>query len=542
MNEGYAQQAKDGEVPVIYGTTTLPYALLSQEMDDSLRLDTLAEMSKIVELYKIYEQGADFTIEKNSDYKPADLKFKTARSLIDKEARFLFSRKPDFVVNVKPEGNSQTAEAKAKDQSSVLQNLVDEVLRKNNISRKIMQAAKDCFIGKRVALMANFNDEGIGINFVPALEFVYEVEEANVDKLRMIAAFYTMREDKGKENQRIYKKKYWLEDDGMCWYSEGVYDGLGALIEETAPPTATLFDYVPARVIVNDGLTGDLRGVSEIGQLEDYESWYSKLSNADIDAERKGMNPITYAVDMAASTTKNLSRAAGSFWDLQSDQNLAENAKGSVGTLENSMSYSGALDITLKRLKKNMYQQLDMPEVEELQAQLSSGKALKSIYWGLIVRCDEKMLTWRPALEFICQCIIDGSILYPNSAKVYMDEQIPKCQLEVLVDNQYPLPEDELEEIQSDITKVNAQVMSKKRFIKKWEGLTDEEAMAELEQIALERQMLEDSYVDMATGILSDKPVPEVVVEPLVEEQEVEEEEQINTEEQEDGSENEENN
>lgn len=475
----------------IVANTLIPYSLIQQELNGLYGSTVLSEMGNIIKLYDVYENGSDFLVETNPDYKQASLKTKSVRSLIDKEARFLFSRKPDFNVNVLVENEKQ--KELAKQQSSIIQNLIDKVMNSNNISNKLLKAAKDCFIGKRVALIANFNKEGIAINFLPSLEFIFDVSETNVDKITKLIAFYTLSDNKSKSEQRIYKKKYWLEN-GYCWIEEGIYDGVGNLVEEKQAATKTLFSYIPAYIIINDGLTGDLLGVSEVEQLQDFESWYSRLSNSDIDAERKGMNPITYTVDMTSNSTENLSRAAGSFWDLASDTNNMDGTKGTVGTLENSMAYSSALNTTLLRIKSNMYKLLDMPDVEEMQTQLSSGKALKSIYWGLIVRCDEKMLVWKSALEFICKTIIDGAILYPLSSQVYMREKIPTCEYEINVNNQYPLPEDELEEIQSDITKVNAQVMSKKRFMKKWEGLTDDEAMSELEQISLEREMLEDSY------------------------------------------------
>ena len=70
-----------------------------------------------------------------------------------------------------------------------------------------------------------------------------------------------------------------------------------------------------------------------------------------------------------------------------------------------------------------------------------------------------------------------------------------------------PLPEDEIEEKQTDLAEVTAQVMSRKSYMKKWRNLTDDEVKEELEQIALERQMIEDSF--QATNNFGDQPYPE---------------------------------
>jgi len=150
--------------------------------------------------------------------------------------------------------------------------------------------------------------------------------------------------------ERIFKKKYRMSE-GMCLVSEAVYDGCGSLIREITPERDTGLGYIPASVIINDGLTGDMHGESDVEVIADYERWYSKLAAADMDAERQGMNPIRYTIDVSSESTENLSLAAGAFWDLSTDNVTRDNANGKVGILENNMSYSGALATTLDRLR-----------------------------------------------------------------------------------------------------------------------------------------------------------------------------------------------
>ena len=108
------------------------------------------------------------------------------------------------------------------------------------------------------------------------------------------------------------------------------------------------------------------------------------------------------------------------------------------------------------------------------------------------------MLDWRPALESMTRCIIEGIRNYPTVAKLYLDsdESLPDVDYSIRVDNQYPLPDNEQEEKQIDLAEVNAQTMSKKYYMKKWRNLTDEEVEEELHQIAVERQLLEDSFFE----------------------------------------------
>lgn len=487
--------AETEKIDVVASGLRIPYSLISAELEGLYGSQVLSEMAEIIGYYDVYERGAGFKAEgSKGDYTPSDLKFKQASSLINKEARFLFSRSPDLWVDVPYEESNKEA---MKGANTVLQNLVDHVLTKNRFNSKLLKAAKDCFIGKRVAYFVNFDEEKqtIKVNFIPSLEFVYETDEDDSDLITKIVAFYTVVDSKTKADQRIYKKKYWM-DNGYCWINEAIYDGHGTLLEEITPDRPTKFPYIPAGVIVNDGLTGDLLGESEISNLEDFESWFSRLSNADMDAERQGMNPVRWARDMNPESTKNLSIAAGAFWDLSTDQNSAEGVTGEVGVLETSMNYTNAITSTLSRIKSSMYDTVDMPDVspEALKGVVSSGKTLKAIYWGLIVRCDEKMLAWRPALENIVKIIIDGAKFYPGSVKPFIEDSIPDVPFEVRVDNQYPLPEDEQEEKNIDLAEVQAQTMSKKSYMRKWRNLTDEEADMELQQIAKERELLEDSF------------------------------------------------
>lgn len=473
----------------------IPQSMVYAELDGLYGSAILRDMHQIINLYDVYEKGADYITEAK-DYTPADLKFKYARSIIDKEARFLFSRTPDFFVDVDP-GDTKAQKESSKQASVVYQTLVDKVLAANQFPKALLQAAKDCFIGKRVALMYNISEATgkIGISFLPSLEFVYDVDPGDSNTLTKIIAFYGLNNETNRTNQRIYRKKYELKD-GFCYYTEEIYDGLGQVIETISPETKTKFTYIPAWVIINDGLTGDLIGTSEIELLQDYESWYSKMSGKDLDAESTGMNPIRWARDMSPESTKGLSISAGSFWDLSTDQNAADGVTGEVGVLDSPMTYSGALSTTLDRVKNAMYEQTAVPNVspEALKGVVSSGKTLKAIYWDLIVRCDEKMLVWRPALQFMAECIIEGARLYPGVLKTYIEDPLPIEPYEIRVDNQYSLPEDEAEEKQIDLSEVNAQTMSKKSYMKKWRNLTDEEADEELQQIARERELLESSY------------------------------------------------
>ena len=471
----------------------IPYNLLSQEVEGSIS-GLLSELTEIQKLYNIYNNGSKFIVEgTNGDYVPAQLRYKLASSLVNKQARFLFAEAPDILVE--PKGDVGKVTAQSKDALTVLNDLVGTVLDHNQFESMLIKAARDCFIGKRVAGMVNFNEEdGITITFLPALQFIYETKLGNQNVLTRFTAFMIVQDSVKNQDRKILRKRFTLEDDGYVWIQEDMFDGAGNLIEAVTPKQETLLNVIPANVFLNDGLSGDTKGESEIDLLNEFESWYSKLANADADAERKAMNSIRYTIDMDSNSTRNLKSGAGAYWDLQSDQNL-DKANPSVGLLENSMSYSPALKTTLDRIKSVAFDQIDMPIVslDTMSGTITTGKALKAIYWPLIVRCKEKMKTWGPGLANLVSIIIEGALTYPNTASMYISDTLLPVEYEIKIDQNHPLPEDEMEEKNIDLMEVAAQTMSRKAYMQKWRGLTNDQSNEELNQIALERQLLQDS-------------------------------------------------
>ena len=486
MNEEQKTLNEEGSKAYLSVYNRIPYALIREESGEDAT-EVFEEIREICMYYKIYKRGKDFNVEgTNGDYTPARLRYKMAATLVNKEARFLFAEQPDITIEQKGDLEEFTEESKKA--LTVMNELLQTILDKNNFQDILIKGARDCFIGKRVACLINFNEQdGVTLTFLPSTQFLYEVRPTNHRVLEKFVCFTVMKESKTNSIKRIFKKKYTLEQvNGVekVFLEEEIFDGAAKSIEKVTEKCEIKLDFIPAIVFINDGLSEELKGESEIESLMDFEEWYSKLGNADADAERKSMNPTKYLVDMANNSTKNLSTAAGALWDLGSDQNL-DNPYVQVGLLEPQMYYSEALKTTLDRIKTTGYEQVDMPNItnESLSGVITSGKALKAIYWPLIVRCKEKMKMWGPNLSLMAEMIIQGAMIYPNTIKKYTSDILMPIEHVIEVVQNTPLPEDEIEE----------KTMSRKTFMKKWRGLTKSQIAEELNQIALERQIIEDA-------------------------------------------------
>lgn len=522
-----AMKETQTRVEAIGALRTFPYFVLKNEIQTGYNVYT-SELLEIQQNYIAYRKGAEFITEgSGGDYVPSKTRFKKAKTLIDKEARFMFSQTPDIVVKARNMDEAET------EQVERYQKLIDKMLEKCSFSKTLIQSAKDCFIGKRVACLVDVSEQdGVQIHFYSPLQFYYETADGT-DRLTKFISFENATKTNSYKERRYIVNKYTAEGENVT-VSSILYDGTGKVVEELIPEKQIDLTYIPAVIIVNDGTLEEKAGVSEIADLVDYERTFSMLANADVDCDRKGMNPIRYVVDMNANTTKNLSSSAGSFWDLKSEQNQ-NNVSPMVGVLSPSMQHTESLKATLDRINTSMYGELDIPNISEetLVGSITSGKALKALYWSLIVRCDEKMKTWIPAIIFIVRTAIDLALLNVDIVKTkYGIEDLKAVEYEVTVQENYALLDDETEEKTTDLSEIAANARSRKSYIKKWrkdECLTDEQINEELIQIALENNMMDslsanthvqEALNNMATDRKVEKNTEEVKTQAQLEQQE----------------------
>lgn len=468
--------------------------IIKAELEGLYGSEVIREHNEIIRLYDIYEgPGQDWVIDEE-DYVPTKKKVNYIKKLIKEEARFLFGKAPTFTVTVDDDT--------LKDQAEVINKYIRKLLKRNLFEDKLIKAARDCFIGKRVAikLHADKTTKTIRIMFVPSLEFVYEPFDDRVDELRKIIFFYQLNQAEVKNEQRIWKQKYEMIND-KCILNEGIYDGYGKPIKIISRDVDLKLTGIPAYVILNDGLSGDLKGESDVEELYDNGVAYNKLSSEDIDALRKGMNRIIYGTDVDPDASKHFKLKPGAYWDVATDPAVVEYKQAQIGTVETDFNYNERMENTLNRLKTDMHEVLNIPLInnQDLKGMMTSGKSMKALYWQLISRCEEKMKAWKPALEWMIKATLEMIEVY-NIAKLPVLEEF-----EVVVENQYPLQEDEDDEKALDMQQVNSQVMSKKTYIKKWGNVTDEIADEELKQIQLEKQLLEDSYSQFETNFEDDE-------------------------------------
>lgn len=468
--------------------------IINMELQGLFPKDRLEEMNEIINYYKQYEGEELDWIKTTTDYVATEKKTNYIKKLIDEEARFMFSKPPYFNINV--EGNEESEKK--------LNKYIARTLKKNLFNNDIIKATKDFLIGKRIVLklVANKVTNKIEIAFIPSLEFVHVPKLDNVKELEQIIFCYQLEENTSREGQRFWKQKYYMSKD-YCYVDEAIYDGTGKVIKVIKDNENTKLTFIPCYVIMNDALTGDTKGKSDVKPLVENQKAYNQLTSEDIDTIIKGMNRIVYMLNVDDDSIihengkPKISYKAGAVWNLEKDKS-AEDGNAEVNTIGSDFAYDQRIENALDRILSDMHNTLSVPKLntDDLKA-LTSAKAVKAIYQQFTSCIEEKMTSWIPMLEWMIEAIIEMSRIYGIGKLPNVDIE----DIEITVQNQYPLPSDEYEEKDSDMKQVTTQVMSRKKYIEKWHNVPADIADGELKQIQLENQMLEDSFIQFETNL-----------------------------------------
>lgn len=482
--------------------------------------DTFYREFRLIQLYyEAYKAGVDFVPDAcRGDYLAAHLEFKKIAQIINKQARFLFGVRPDIKLELAIDLGEEAEETQKS--ISLMQEVLDKVLEKAEFENKIYKAAKDSMIGKRVAAVVNFDtvNNNLTIDFLSAFYFVYRQNRHDATRLDYFMCFKVLIDADKSNDIRILRKIYDMRtvqqtqeqiDGGEplqehCYVTEEVFDGGANNVSSDYDDLLTDYDTglttIPAVVFANDGLTDETRGISEVDELMDFEHMVNFLNCMDIDAQRTSAFPMKYSMDVDPSTSGQINNRIGHYADLVTDDNRGTSQQGKLGLLEAQLNYSTALQDVLKRISKAMHDLQDVPDIdlETMSGVITSGKALKALYWGLSARCDEKMKVWAPGIQNLVEIIFEGLFAFPALMAKYLNSNVPPLSIDFAtkVERNSPLPDDEDDEKQIDMQEVTAGVRSRSSYIQKWSDMNETQAAREVIQIVLEESLYNDASIN----------------------------------------------
>jgi hypothetical protein len=456
--------------------------MLAAELGKEAAERLIREQDELLRLYSVYDgDGQKWDTREGLDYKPTKRVTNNIKFLIKEVARFMFSHAPEITVQPAEEGEENAGKCAA------LEQYVRQVLQDSGWQGKLTKAGRDQLIGKRVALKVTGGpNRPLRVAFRPALEIWADYDPEDIDRLTKLIYLYQAAEGNAPEQQRFWVQRYAVEN-GKATVWERVVDGRGELVEERMPETALPIPYIPSYVLINDGLTGDTMGESEVTQLEQLAGAYNRMTSDDQDAMRFNMYPQTAFIDASQDSLANIKVAPKAIIDLQTDPAKGD-TQARAQVLESSFGYDSRLENALDRLDVDMRKMLGVPprSLDEYKSSGLSGKAMKALYWPLITKCDEKWTEWDTALTWMVNCLYDLAVANGHA------DGFAGAKYTVGIEHLYPITEDEEEERALDLREVAQGARSIRSYIDKWRPSAD--ADEEVRQIVLERRMLEEQY------------------------------------------------
>lgn len=523
--------------------------VLSQAFDSPLAQNAKFKKElQEVQIYYEYFDGFDVTDlnsdygqtwkidEEALDYKPTREIRNLIRQLVKKQSRFMMSQEPELVFNPITEGREKQAEQK--------RILFDSILRQAKFWSKASNALTDATVGKRVLMTVSGNEgESINVRFFPMPQFSYTVDPKDSSKLLVVDIVYQDERTRGmdKEAQLWHHYRYEMKSGSSgsgvanaldsieeeCWLTYTLTDGEsnqiyvsedgGTTIKESSSKLVEIEDnlgnpiqvplavkesaptglsQIPAHVILNEPLTNDVYGTSDVKDLVTIADNMNKTISDLRDALRFRMFEQPVIVDGSTKSIQGIKIAPNALIDLKTDISSGIGSGGSsrqasVTSISSNFNFLPSVQYYLDEAKRTMYELMDQPLPEKVQS-APSGIAMQFLFYDLMSRCDSKWVEWDSAIEWLVSMIEE--ILEKVSVNIEpLPENLKSAWQEITtltINHNYPLPADEQAKRQTAMQEVQTSVRSHQSYIEEFSR--NENAEDEWSRILEEAAQLEE--------------------------------------------------
>lgn len=530
----------------------------AQELKEVQKYYEFYDGFDIMEMDKDY--GQTWKTPNDMDYKPTKDIRNYTKKLIDKQARFMSGSPAQLVISAVNKGEEERAEKKRV--------LIDEILQRAKFWSKMSKALIDSTIGKRVLMMVIANEgEPINIRFYPMPQFNYVMDPDNNNELLSVDIVYQDERTIGKDSSEqlwhhySYEMKTSAEESAIatateetttepeCWLTYKMTDGadkqlyvarteteedptrfatsineakvvvvknsngeeveVPMIIKESAP---TGLSRIPAYVIRNESLTGDIYGHSDLKDLVPIADNYNRTISDLRDALKFRMFEQPVIIDGDSKSVSKLKIAPNALIDLKTDPKLSmgnSSRQAAIQSLSSSFNFMTAAQYYLDDTKRAMYELMDQPLPEKVQ-EAPSGKAMKFLFYDLMSRCNRKWIEWDDAIVWLISMATEVLGKVPNMYDDMEPDILNSINVETTeyVKPVYPLPEDENEERQTAINEVAANVRSIRSYIKTYSEAENEQSEFEniLEELGLLDEVQGGGFRNLANATANEEP------------------------------------
>ena len=441
--------------------------------------------------------GQSWENNDNVDYEPTQDIRNKVKPLLKKQARFMFGTEP--TIQLKPDDMSDN------ERCEEFRKFIDDVFEFNHFWKHTRKAFLMSTIKKRVLLRVEANpNQPIVIKYENIEDFYYRERNGKLLEVK----FFEEDEDNAfatSDNEKIYYiHTYYYDrkaenDEIEAYYNRKTYIGsdIENPIEDISQPTG--FSQIPCWLIKNGGELGDEFGESDVDELRELQNQYNKKNSDFSDALRFQMFGAESIIDAKPEDVNKLNIAPNAVHAIRTIDDAAEKGRQATHTrLEYSLNGADVVNTYLDRIDSDMKDILDMPNIKDL-SNIPSAKAMKYMYNDLIARCEEKWSDWEPIFIELINFIIEASQY--SYRGIFKNEWL-KLKYTLLFKHNYPLPADEEDKKKIAIQEVEAEVRSRRSYIKEF---TDEEdGELAFKEILQEKVQLTNAEDQFSKGIDND--------------------------------------
>lgn len=432
--------------------------------------------------------GQSWEVNDNVDYEPTQDIRNKVKTLLKKQARFMFGTEP--FIQLKPDNMVDN------DKCEEFRKFIDDVLESNNFWNNTKKAFLMSTIKKRILLRIEANPgQPIIIKYENIEDFYYKEKngkllevkffqeddnnvfvECDSDKIFYVHTYYYDKQDEKKELQAYYKKQSYKGSN------------IDNPIQEIIQPTG--FSKIPCWLIKNGGELGDEFGETEIDDLRGMQTQYNRKNSDLADASRFGLFGAESVIDGDPNDVARFNIAPNAIHAVKTSEDALGKGKQAVHErLEYNLNGTEAVESYLDRIDKDMRDVLGMPSINDLN-NIPSAKAMKYMYNDLIDMCEEKWNDWEPALRELIYFITEAAqYSYSSFNRGWLN-----LKYTLLFKHNYPLPADEEDKKKLAMLEVESDVRSKQSYIREFSD--EEDAKVAFEEILIEKVKITNAETD----------------------------------------------
>lgn len=433
----------------------------------------------------------------NLDYVPSEIIDNKIKPLINKQARFMFGKEPDILFKPLDKNAKETCEE--------LRQFIDAILNASKFWSNTMKAFRLASVTKRVMLRLEANpEEPVRLYWHDINDFNYEVDLNDITKLNKVILVKPVTIDKEVSKQLWNRYTYYInqitDKESSCYLRVETFkgDNLENPIEIREQDTG--LSKIPCWIITNEQSITSPYGQSDIKDLKPLQDSYNRRLSDFNDSLRFLMFGQTAIIDATKDTVDACNIAPNALMALRSIEDTEGNKQAKVQRVESNFTNAEPVKMYLKMLEDSMYEKLGIPRPESLQ-QVPSAKSIKYMYTELVARCEEKWHDWEPIIRSMIRLVVEAC----SKFKCYEEwkEEWNNLLFTIVLNKNYPIPEDEEDQKRLAMEEVNSNVRSHRSYIKDYsndedyeehfkETLEDIKLLNEAEQDIFEKRILDE--------------------------------------------------